>query len=481
MINLVPDLQCGKSSMKIDYPKTCSPSQTFELSNNGDLVLCDSTRGVVVWASKTSNSSVAEAVLQDDGNLVLLNTNKDIVWQSFGHFRTFITPVVIFENILHIKGPSSLLEIDVPAFLTLPPVGTTPEAICTTVSTCRRRRIRMDSGHRHRLNPQRRSSPEKDSHSVIDRLNPTEINRKLHIHLARSRWVCRKMFSLLGCGGVVDLVILRGPREVRLANSVDLVILRGPRESLVIMMNDVDSDMLLEQFTLIWLDLMTPRVQKRLKKGPLVCKRFSKRIPGVIKVRKGPVVLQSVNHRDLLCNFVPSDTLVPGQNLSSSQVLRAASRNSVSSFYSLRIGVIGDLELKWENDVVYWRSTTRPNQSDLRAVFASNGRPNQSDLRAVIPNLSRSKLANPSQDTTIEYPDSAICVSCVIIVGGVTIFVFIVIHVGLTARRSKPANPSQDTTRAFSGDDPNPSGFLLMTYIGYVLPGKLIHERERER
>ncbi|KAK1420733.1 hypothetical protein QVD17_22563 [Tagetes erecta] len=69
----------------------------------------------------------------------------------------------------------------------------------------------------------------------------------------------------------------------------------------------------------------------------------------------------------------PSDTLLPGQNLSTNQVLRAASRNSISSYYSLRIGVLGDLELKWENDVVYWRSAAFPLRSPLRAVLASDG------------------------------------------------------------------------------------------------------------
>nr|GEV61764.1 G-type lectin S-receptor-like serine/threonine-protein kinase SD3-1 [Tanacetum cinerariifolium] len=68
----------------------------------------------------------------------------------------------------------------------------------------------------------------------------------------------------------------------------------------------------------------------------------------------------------------PSDALLPGQNLSGSQVLRAASRNSISSYYSLRIGAIGDLELKWENNIIYWRSTAS-SRKGLRAVLASNG------------------------------------------------------------------------------------------------------------
>ncbi|KAK9055489.1 hypothetical protein SSX86_026572 [Deinandra increscens subsp. villosa] len=88
----------------------------------------------------------------------------------------------------------------------------------------------------------------------------------------------------------------------------------------------------------------------------------------------GNLVLLKKNKDIVWQSFdTPSDTLLPGQNLSSNQVLRAASRNSISSYYSLRIGLSGDLELKWENDVVYWRSAMFPSQSALRAVLASDG------------------------------------------------------------------------------------------------------------
>ncbi|XP_071720330.1 G-type lectin S-receptor-like serine/threonine-protein kinase SD3-1 [Rutidosis leptorrhynchoides] len=69
----------------------------------------------------------------------------------------------------------------------------------------------------------------------------------------------------------------------------------------------------------------------------------------------------------------PYDTILPGQNLSNNQVLRAAGRNSISSLYTLRIGVVGDLELKWENDVIYWRSTSSSSRTALRAVLDSDG------------------------------------------------------------------------------------------------------------
>ncbi|KAG9134904.1 hypothetical protein Leryth_001146 [Lithospermum erythrorhizon] len=55
----------------------------FELTENGELVLYDSGSGKIVWASNTTNASVTSAILRDDGNLVLINKNEDIVWQSF--------------------------------------------------------------------------------------------------------------------------------------------------------------------------------------------------------------------------------------------------------------------------------------------------------------------------------------------------------------------------------------------------------------
>ncbi|KAF8403815.1 hypothetical protein HHK36_011921 [Tetracentron sinense] len=54
-----------------------------ELTHAGDLVLFDSAKGVAAWTSNTSHYSVASAVLHDNGNLVLMDRDQDIVWQSF--------------------------------------------------------------------------------------------------------------------------------------------------------------------------------------------------------------------------------------------------------------------------------------------------------------------------------------------------------------------------------------------------------------
>lgn len=55
----------------------------FQITGDGELILFDSIMEVVAWSSKTSQHSVSSALLQDSGNLVLLNQRKEIVWQSF--------------------------------------------------------------------------------------------------------------------------------------------------------------------------------------------------------------------------------------------------------------------------------------------------------------------------------------------------------------------------------------------------------------
>ncbi|CAK7342526.1 unnamed protein product [Dovyalis caffra] len=84
----------------------------------------------------------------------------------------------------------------------------------------------------------------------------------------------------------------------------------------------------------------------------------------VLLNRKKEVVWQSFDN--------PSDTLLPGQNLPVHKTLRAASTSSVSSYYSLYMNASGQLQLKWESDVIYW-SGGNPFSSNLRAVLTSSG------------------------------------------------------------------------------------------------------------
>ncbi|XP_072951660.1 G-type lectin S-receptor-like serine/threonine-protein kinase SD3-1 [Typha angustifolia] len=69
----------------------------------------------------------------------------------------------------------------------------------------------------------------------------------------------------------------------------------------------------------------------------------------------------------------PSDTLLPGQNLTSLQSLRSANGNSVSSCYSLTMDTFGQLKLRWENNVTYWRTEVASVLPIISAVFTKEG------------------------------------------------------------------------------------------------------------
>ncbi|GAA0157342.1 hypothetical protein LIER_14630 [Lithospermum erythrorhizon] len=57
----------------------------LQLESGGNLELRNS-KDVLVWSSKTTrNASVASLNLTESGNLVLLDDNKSIIWQSFDH------------------------------------------------------------------------------------------------------------------------------------------------------------------------------------------------------------------------------------------------------------------------------------------------------------------------------------------------------------------------------------------------------------
>ncbi|XVE75640.1 hypothetical protein DITRI_Ditri12bG0109400 [Diplodiscus trichospermus] len=77
----------------------------------------------------------------------------------------------------------------------------------------------------------------------------------------------------------------------------------------------------------------------------------------------------------------PTDTLLPGQRLSTFRTLIAASQNYVSSFYTLYMNASGQLQLRWESSIIYWRSG-RFSHSNLSAILTSDG-----SLQLVAPNL----------------------------------------------------------------------------------------------
>ncbi|XP_052171810.1 G-type lectin S-receptor-like serine/threonine-protein kinase SD3-1 isoform X2 [Diospyros lotus] len=96
-------------------------------------------------------------------------------------------------------------------------------------------------------------------------------------------------------------------------------------------------------------------------------------VASAVLLDSGNFVLLNIKREIVWQSFdTPTDTLLPGQNLSGFQMLRASSRNAVSSYYSLQIGNSGQLQLRWESNFTYWTSGNS-SHSILRAVLSSDG------------------------------------------------------------------------------------------------------------
>lgn len=125
-------------------------------------------------------------------------------------------------------------------------------------------------------------------------------------------------------------------------------------------------------------------------------------VVGAVLRDNGNFVLSDSKHRIVWETFdTPSDTLVSGQRLHVGQMLRAASRNSVSSYYSLAMESSGDLKLVWESNVSYWASGTGslpPHSRARGAIFAGNGVFSLFDARG---RMIWSKYSNDYTDTEV--------------------------------------------------------------------------------
>ncbi|XP_020218488.1 G-type lectin S-receptor-like serine/threonine-protein kinase SD3-1 [Cajanus cajan] len=87
----------------------------------------------------------------------------------------------------------------------------------------------------------------------------------------------------------------------------------------------------------------------------------------------GNLVLMDKEQHIIWQSFdTPSDTLLPGQSLFATNMLRAASKNHKSSYYTLHMNASGHLELHWESDVIYWTSGN-PSALNLSAFLTTSG------------------------------------------------------------------------------------------------------------
>lgn len=74
----------------------------FQLTQEGELILFDSSLSTIAWSSKTSQSAVVSAVLNDDGNFILLTDKGYKVWQSFDKPSNTLLPgqkLLVFETL----------------------------------------------------------------------------------------------------------------------------------------------------------------------------------------------------------------------------------------------------------------------------------------------------------------------------------------------------------------------------------------------
>ncbi|KAB2608220.1 G-type lectin S-receptor-like serine/threonine-protein kinase SD3-1 [Pyrus ussuriensis x Pyrus communis] len=95
----IPDLIIGNNSYA-------------QLTQDGELVLFDSLKGVTAWTSKTRQLSVVSAALNDNGNLVLLNQEKHIVWHSFDTPSDILLPGQSFSTLQTLGAASKNWKAD---------------------------------------------------------------------------------------------------------------------------------------------------------------------------------------------------------------------------------------------------------------------------------------------------------------------------------------------------------------------------------
>ncbi|KAF6155195.1 hypothetical protein GIB67_019721 [Kingdonia uniflora] len=84
-----------------------SKNSTFSLAVDGRMLLFDNPSGVVVWSSTTSNLGVESATLLNNGNLVLIDSGENIVWESFNSPTNTLLPGQTLHFPYSLRAPST--------------------------------------------------------------------------------------------------------------------------------------------------------------------------------------------------------------------------------------------------------------------------------------------------------------------------------------------------------------------------------------
>nr|GMD19379.1 G-type lectin S-receptor-like serine/threonine-protein kinase SD3-1 [Ipomoea batatas]GME10787.1 G-type lectin S-receptor-like serine/threonine-protein kinase SD3-1 [Ipomoea batatas] len=85
-----------------------SGNSTFRLAMDGRLELIENHSGIVVWSSNTSTLGVQKASLLDSGNLVLLDDDDKVVWESFSSPINTLLPGQSLHFPQNLRAPSTL-------------------------------------------------------------------------------------------------------------------------------------------------------------------------------------------------------------------------------------------------------------------------------------------------------------------------------------------------------------------------------------
>ncbi|KAK4440437.1 G-type lectin S-receptor-like serine/threonine-protein kinase SD3-1 [Sesamum alatum] len=82
-------------------------NSTFRLDMDGRLVLMKNPTGITLWSSNTSALGVQKASLLDNGNLVLLSSNNEVLWESFGSPTNTLLPGQSLHYPQTLRAPST--------------------------------------------------------------------------------------------------------------------------------------------------------------------------------------------------------------------------------------------------------------------------------------------------------------------------------------------------------------------------------------
>ncbi|XP_022730513.1 G-type lectin S-receptor-like serine/threonine-protein kinase SD3-1 [Durio zibethinus] len=84
-----------------------SENSTVRLSLDGRLILYDNPSGLIVWSSNTSSLGVKKATLLNNGNLVLMDLDDNVVWESFDSPTTTLLPGQSLHFPQTLRAPST--------------------------------------------------------------------------------------------------------------------------------------------------------------------------------------------------------------------------------------------------------------------------------------------------------------------------------------------------------------------------------------